>query len=92
MKNKLTIFSISLVSALAFTACSSEHAAKPDVDSTGNYTATNPYRDTFKTTSTTGNATTLDNSGSGGTAIAKPNATSVKPDTAAAVAAAPEAK
>jgi uncharacterized protein YdeI (BOF family) len=91
MKNKLIIFSISLISAFAFTACNSEHAAKPDVDSAGNYTATNPYRDTFKTTSTTGNATTVDNSGSGGTGIVKPNATPAKPDTAA-VAAAPEAK
>jgi hypothetical protein len=76
MKSKITLFALMLtVGSLA--ACSGDHRAtsgKPDTvgQNTGGPKATNPYRDTFKTTTTTGDATTLDNGGNGGTMIAKP--------------------
>lgn len=73
MKNRLIIFSVVIASAGIFASCNNEHAAGNAAakDSTGNYAATNPYRDTFATTSTYGNASTVDNSGSGGTHVAK---------------------
>ncbi|MES2276458.1 MAG: hypothetical protein V4592_10570 [Bacteroidota bacterium] len=82
MRNKIIIFAIFIATTSAFTACSG-HEAKPGTDSTGHYVATNPYRDTFKTTDTYGDATTTDNSGSGGAGIVKPHA----PQTAVAAVA-----
>jgi hypothetical protein len=87
MKSKITIFSALLATTL-FAACAGDHHTGPGYDSTGALQATNPYRDTFKTTTSTGEATTLDNTGSGGAVLvkAKPAAAKeeeevAKPDT-----------
>ena len=77
MKNKI-IFSL-LFSAILLSACSGDHASRQGSDTAAMWHATNPYRDTFATTSTTGDATTVDNSGSGGTKIVRPH---VVPQTA----------
>jgi len=74
MKSKIALFSIAILSAATFSACSTGSASKPGTDSTGRYVPTNAYRDTFANTSSYGNAATIDNSGSGGTGIAKPKA------------------
>ena len=74
MKNKFIIFSF-LLSAGLMSACSGDHASNQGKDTSGHWTATNPYRDTFATTNTMGEATMTDNSGSGGTRIAKMQST-----------------
>lgn len=70
MKN-LLITSAVLLSICAFSACSGDHQSRPGTDSLGNNVATNPYRDTFAVTTTQGDATNLENSGSGGTKAVK---------------------
>lgn len=74
MKNKTILFAIGVLSAVTFASCAGDHAARPGVDSAGNNIATNPYRDTFATTTSYGDATNLDNGGSGGTKVVKPHA------------------
>jgi hypothetical protein len=71
MKNKIAIFSF-LIAAVALSACQGHYTKYRVEDTAKAQHATNPYRDTFPTTHTYGNATTEDNSGSGGTAIIKP--------------------
>lgn len=84
MKHKITFFAVLLSTGL-FAACSGNHPAKQGRPDTVRYPhPANAYRDTFKTTTTTGDATNLDNGGSGGTMIAKPKMdikASAKPDT-----------
>jgi len=81
MKRNIIILSF-LISAGLLSACSGDHVTTPGTtDSLGNYAPTNAYRDTFKTTHTYGNATTEDNSGSGGTGLVKPLQPVAKADT-----------
>jgi cytochrome oxidase Cu insertion factor (SCO1/SenC/PrrC family) len=68
---KIFIIPALLLTICAFSRCNTGAGSKPGVDSAGNYTATNPYRDTFATTNSYGEATNTDNSGSGGTMITK---------------------
>ena len=70
MKSKITIFSMLLATTL-FAACAGDHHTGPGYDTSGAPQATNPYRDTFKTTTSTGEATTTENGGSGGANLIK---------------------
>lgn len=68
---KIFIIPALLLTIGAFSRCNTGASSKPGVDSAGNYYPTNPYRDTFATTNSYGEATNTDNSGSGGTRIVK---------------------
>jgi hypothetical protein len=94
MKNKIALFSIAILSAVAFASCSGSQSSHKGTDSAGNNVATNPYRDTFATTDHYGDATTLDNTGSGGVAVTKTVTVQQTPSKtlAAPVTAAPAAK
>lgn len=70
MKNKIVLITALLASGL-FAACQGNHSDKaPDTASTG-YNQPKSI-DTTQTTTTTGSATMVDNSGSGGTNIDTP--------------------
>jgi len=78
MKNNCIIYAAVLATTL-LAACSGNHKASDGVDSAKSGLVNNPYRDTFKTTKTYGDATTLDNSGNGGATIARPATQTAKP-------------
>jgi hypothetical protein len=71
MKSKLLI--VAIVGTVAFfSACSGNNTAKNSPDTADNTYGETKSIDTSKTTTTTGDAPNLDNSGSGGTKIDTP--------------------
>jgi hypothetical protein len=77
---KINLIIILSVIGLSFTACSGDHSDH-NVGDTANHTSVpansaTKSTDTSKVTTATGDATTVDNSGSGGTKIAKDTAAS----------------
>lgn len=78
---KKHIYIITLLIAAGFmTACSGDHATRSGQDTAKeHYTAPGSGMDTSKTTTTTGDASTIDNSGSGGVMTAK-DSSSLKND------------
>jgi len=80
MKKPL-IFIIAITSVAAFSACSGDHTTTQGKDSAQYQYSTNPYMDTFKTTTTMGDASNLDNGGSGGTMIEKAKMQLINPPT-----------
>jgi len=80
MKSKISIYTALLASCL-LAACNTGAHESQGVDSSDSRAKVNPYRDTFKTTTTMGDATMLDNSGNGGTKIARPKTQTAMPAT-----------
>lgn len=77
MKKRI-VFLMMPAFCLALGACSGDHSNKGGVDSAKYHYKAPSNVDTSKTTTTTGDASTVDNSGSGGTQI--DTAKSVKKD------------
>ena len=86
MKNKFVIPAFALSVSLGFAACNGDHSTRTEGD-TVNYATKHdnasmdsvPPLDSSKHTSKTGDASTIDNSGSGGTKIAKDSTKTKKP-------------
>jgi hypothetical protein len=70
MKNKITII-LSVISIGLFARCTGNHSSHNGGDTAEHHYNVPSNVDTSKTTTSTGGASTLDNSGSGGTKTAK---------------------
>ncbi|MEZ2334800.1 hypothetical protein AB6735_04160 [Mucilaginibacter sp. RCC_168] len=80
MKKKISVMLLACTVA-AFFACNGDHSDRTVRDTAKNTHDSVPSNiDTSKTTTTTGDASNLDNSASGGTRIAKDSAQLAKPD------------